>query len=503
MLETGFRQFRLAMGMVWGRRLDPANVARLVEDALATVAEFGEPGLGVRELLEGPFTDPEARTDLANRALRRTARRLADRSPFYARRFAAAGIAPGDIDLETMRALPVTVKRDLVEHQKDFLCTDARPHLATRTTGTTGRPAEIWLSRYELQLWSAMSALTAVLRDEMHPHDLMQVHISSRATASISLTTAVCRLVGARCRLLGVIPPDEALDSLADGATLLSTSASYLAELVVAARRRGLDRSDFGLSRIEVGGEPLSPSLRSAAATTLGGRVNDGFGMTEVIPLAATTCSDGHLHHDLSMGLVELLDLDTAEPARPGALSTVVITPYFPFRECMPVFRYDTRDVVRRLDGQPLTCELAGLPGTGRIVGKADQLLRLGAHDVITPRDLVEAVEALPTEPWPARFAARLEDGRARLSLPAGAVRGLSRAEVRTHFLDRGIDVDVHVVADEQAPSLRHLRSDLRETTFASPPGRGRPAASVGTVRDPSGASRITPEATGGRHAAR
>ena len=52
-----------------------------------------------------------------------------------------------------------------------------------------------------------------------------------------------------------------------------------------------------------------------------------------------------------------------------------MITPYYPFRECMPVFRYDTRDVVRELDETALTCEIAGLPGTSQIVGKADQIM--------------------------------------------------------------------------------------------------------------------------------
>ena len=469
MLETGFRQFRMAVGMVLGRRLDPANIARLVEDALATTAEFGEPGLGARELIEGPFTDANERTELAVRALQRTARRLSEESPFYARRFLAADLTPRNLTLESLATVPVTVKADLVDHELDFICRSTTTHLATRTTGTTGRPAEIWLSRYELQLWSAMSALTAVLRDELHPYDLMQVHHSSRATAAVHLAAAVCRHVGARCRILGVIPADQALDGLSDGATILATSASYLGELVTTARRRGMGPQDFRLRRIEVGGEPLSPSLRAAAESTLGGRVSDGFGMTEVIPVAASTCSHGHLHHDLNMGWVEILDLESGEPAAPGALGTVVLTPYYPYRECMPVFRYDTRDVVRRLEHENLTCELAGLPGTSQILGKANQLLRLGLHDVITPRDLVEAVEALPAEPWPARFAARLQDGKALLALPISAIAGLDRHSARVHFLDRGLDVDLQLVADQDARALRPLRCDLQEITFATP----------------------------------
>ena len=48
-------------------------------------------------------------------------------------------------------------------------------------------------------------------------------------------------------------------------AAILSAVPSYLGELVVAARRRGMGPSDFSLRRIDVGGEVLSPSLAAAA----------------------------------------------------------------------------------------------------------------------------------------------------------------------------------------------------------------------------------------------
>jgi phenylacetate-CoA ligase len=470
--ETGVRQFRMAMGMVWGRKLDPANIARLVDDALQTIAEFGAPGADARELMEGPFADPKTRVEFANRGLRRTARRLAEQSPFYARRFAAAEVDPRKLDVDGMRAIPVTTKRDLIERQRDFHCADVTPQLATRTTGTTGRPAEVWLSKYELDLWSGLGALTGVLRDEIRPSDVMQINASSRATASVHLNAAVCRLAGACCRVLGIVPPDEALDSLCEsGSTLMSVNPSYLAELVVAARRRGMGPSDFHLRRIDVGGEILSAALKAAACETFGvRRVNDAFAMTEVIPVSAATCSHGHLHHDINMGLVELLDLETGELAEPGALSTVVITPYFPYRECMPVFRYDTRDVVRKLPDEPLTCEIAALPATSAIVGKADQILRLGPADVVTPRQVVEAVEALPSQPWPARFRVTQRDGRARLTLPESTVAGLGVDGTRDHLLAAGLDVDVAVVPDADAVALRNLRSDLHEVTFVAQP---------------------------------
>jgi phenylacetate-CoA ligase len=474
MFESGVRQFRMAMGMVWGRRLDPRNVERLVDDLLATIAEFGEPGTDAQEVLGGPLAEPEARLDWVNRGLSRTARRLATKSPFYARRFAAAQIEPAKLDIAGLRTIPVTTKRDLIEQPSDFRCTDVAGFLATRTTGTTGRPAEVWLSRYEMELWPALGALSSVLRDELRPGDIMQVNVSSRAIAATHLAAASCRLTGAGCRPLGIVPPEEALESLGQGgATVLLTCPSYLAELVTTARRRGLGPGDFRLRRVTVGGEVLSPSLAQAACQTLGvPQVEDSYSMTEVIPVTGRTCSQHHLHHDINIGLTELLDLRTGEPAAPGALGTVVITPYFPYRDCTPVFRFDTRDVARCLPEEALGCELAGIPATSQILGKADHLLPLGSAAVITPRQLIDAIEALPTAPWPARYRATAHDDRLRLTLPASAVGGYGEDAARGHFADAlgGLDVDLEIVGDDQASSLRQTRSDLRETTFASPP---------------------------------
>jgi len=469
-LETGVRQMRMALAMVWGRRLNTANLGRLVDDALATLDEFGEPGADAGEVVDGPLNDPAARLDYATRGVRRTATRLAAQSPFYARRFAAADVVPGKLDLAGLRAIPVTLKRDLVERPDEFQCADVKPYLATRTTGTTGRPAEIWMSRYEMELWPALGALAGVLRGELLPGDVLQVNVSSRATASVHLNVAGCRLVHAACRVLGIVSPDESLDCLTErGATQLATVPSYLAELEAAARRRGMGPNDFRLRRIDVGGEVLSPSLARAARETFGvPAVRDLFAMTEVVPVIGRTCGDGHLHFDINMGLVEFLDLETGEPAEPGALATVVATPFFPFRDCMPVFRYDTRDVVRCLPSGALTCELAGVPATGPIEGKADHMLRLGPGDIVTPRQLVEAIEALPTKPWPARFQATVHDGRIRLILPHSAIIGLDEAEATRHFTDRRLDVDLALVSDAEAVALRHLRSDLHETSFSS-----------------------------------
>ncbi len=268
MFETGVRQFRLALGMTQGRRLDPRNVVRLVDDMLSTFAEFGEAGADADALIDGPMTSPEERLEIVNRSLRRTARRLAAQSPFYARRFTSAHADPAKLDVAGLRAIPVTVKADLIERPGDFRCTDVPAYLATHTTGTTGRPAEVWLSRYEMELWPALGALASVLRGELRPGDVMQLNVSSRSTVAIQLSAASCRLVGAGCRPLGIVPPEAALDALAKGgATVALTVPSYLAELVTAARRAGMGAGMGARPAVKSGSRPKFSRSRTSSGS--------------------------------------------------------------------------------------------------------------------------------------------------------------------------------------------------------------------------------------------
>jgi phenylacetate-coenzyme A ligase PaaK-like adenylate-forming protein len=461
MFETGVRQFRMAMAMVGGRRISPRVIERLTGDVLATLREFGAPGDDVRVLLDGPLADPESREHFQLQALRRTVRRLGARSAFYAKLLADIDVRR--LTLSEFQALPLTSKADLVNRGPDLICHGATPYLSTRTTGTTGKPAEIWMSAYEARLWPALGALSGLLRGELRPSDCLQVNISSRATAAVQHAVETSRLAGARARVLGQVPIRQSLDSLLDREpTILSCYPSYLAMLVTEAQRQGLAPADFNLRIINVGGEVLSPALRAAAEGTFGAPITDTFGMTEILPVSGRFCDAGHLHPDLNMGFVEVVAPEGTEPAAPGELGRMVVTPYFPYRDCMALLRYDTADLVRRLPDGPLGCELAAIPAVSAIQGKASQAIATRSGTVTT-RDIVEVLEALPSQPWPARYRATELGGVLLLTIPESALDGLTTAEVARRFADRGIDAAVEVSSSE----LRRVRADLAEATFA------------------------------------
>ncbi|MFJ7203656.1 phenylacetate--CoA ligase family protein [Streptomyces sp. NPDC098789] len=465
MLETGVRQVRVALSMVFGRRLSVRAVERLVADALATLEEFGSLGDDVDELADGPFADPDERRDLQNRALRRTVRKLAKRSPFYRERL--AGVDLDALTVETLTSIPVTRKADLIERPDEFLCSP--PYLATQTTGTTGRPVQIWLSRYEMELWPALIALSLVLRGELGPGDRMQINLSSRATAAVQEDVAVCRLANASCHVVGQIPPDESVEHLLGQGgvqpTILTGAPSYLGQLVTSARRSGYGPDDFGLRAIYGGGEMLSRNLMDALRETFGAKVvGDAFGMTELLPVGGRTCSKRHLHIDPNMGYAEVLDLDTGEPAAPGRLGALTVTPYYPYRECMPVLRYNTGDVVRTLEGEP-DCELSVVPAVSYILGKAGLLHRTD-DGIVTPRDIVEALDGTPGLPFPLRHRASVgDDGRLHVEV---AAKEVTAVEVAERLREQHIDADVTVLplSDEEAARRFPLRCDLTEHTF-------------------------------------
>lgn len=464
MFETGIRQFRIALAMTFGRPLNISVLERLVEDALATLTEFGAPGDGVQELLDGPFTDPATRRDLQDRALRRTAARLASRSSFYRARFAAAGVRVDRLTSADLPRIPVTRKGDLRDRPLDFVC--GHPYIATPTTGTSGRPVRIWLSRYEMGLWPALIALSMLLRGELGPDDCMQLNVSSRATSTVEQAIRLCGLTGAACRVVGLVPPDECLDQMITGdgppPTVLNTYPSYLGQLVTAARRRGHGPGDFALRTIYTGGEILSYTLAEAAREMFGAdQVSDVYGMTEIVPVGGRTCGRRHLHLDPAMGYAEVLDLRTGEPVPPGSIGTLVVTPYFPYRECMPVFRYDTRDVVRWLADGELDCELAGVPAVSEPMGKAERVMWT-REGPVTPRDIIEVLEGGPDPRWPARFeAAVAEDGRLQITLP---MPGADSRSVVDGFTARGIGAVVNIGSSNPWP----LRCDLCENTFTA-----------------------------------
>jgi phenylacetate-CoA ligase len=92
-----------------------------------------------------------------------------------------------------------------------------------------------------------------------------------------------------------------------------------------------------------------------------------------------------------------------------------------------------------------------------------------GAAPPVTARAIIEALESLPSRPWPARYRAELRDGRLLLTVSQELVDDHGAGAVRAHLADRGLDVELRTVRLDDPRTLRLVRADLMETTFATP----------------------------------
>ncbi|SEL42759.1 phenylacetate--CoA ligase family protein [Nonomuraea pusilla] len=466
MFATAIRQLGYAWTMMSGRRFRLRDVTALVDDLRETLETFGSPGEGAGDMLAGQ--DPEIQDDLTRRRLRRTVRHAAGETPFYRALFREHGIDPASVTPETFAAVPPTRKQDLRGTPAAFVSDQARPALLAQTTGTTGTPTLVWFSAYEIELMAAMAALAQMLTGGVRSHHIWANAINSRSVAQIIAERSVTR-TGAAFVQLGTIDADTALDRLATPLhvpgkepqiTHLNVTASYLAALVQAAERGGWTARDFRLTEIWSGGEVLTDALRRRAEEAFGATVIDGYSMTEIAPVTGQVCPDGHLHLPTDQGLVEVLDPVTFEPAAPGALGTLVVTPYSTYRDTTLLLRYVTGDLVRALreDERP-GCALAAIPATSRLLGRA-------GPGGVTTRDVLDLLQAEPALPLPTRHA--LDDGLLYV-VAGGAAAGdrsalLARLEERAEGLPlTGI---VLVETPDELPHPCRVRADLLEHGF-------------------------------------
>ncbi|RCG30672.1 phenylacetate--CoA ligase family protein [Sphaerisporangium album] len=472
MFASAVHQLRYAAGLMRGERMPVESLARIARDLVATVREFGEPGEDSALLpgQQGPI-DPDVRRTVLTRALRRTARRAATRTAYYQAMFAGLGVRPHDLTLDSWTELPVTPKAALRGMPAAFVASGVDPALLALTTGTSGTPTHVWLSRREVDMMVALNTISAVLGQRLRPGHVVAYAGSSRGTIPVLCVSAAVMAVGATFVQLGTLAPEVALERLAAPLPLpgparqithLTANTSYLAALVSAAERGGWRPADFGLVSLQAGGEVLSDALRLRARRAFGVEPETGYVLTEGMPAGARLCSARHLHHSAEFAHVEVLDPVTYRPVAPGETGTVVLTPLLPYRECTLLLRYVTGDLVRTLAAPP-TCELAAIPATSDILGRYGGPVSLE----VPHRQVLEILDAEPDVALPARYALVEEPGGPVLHVLARhrSPRLLARLEDAAAL---ALPLGGIILHEDPAtmPPTPPLRADLREHSF-------------------------------------
>jgi phenylacetate-coenzyme A ligase PaaK-like adenylate-forming protein len=478
MLATAVAQLRFAASVALGLPFSTWSLDRLVAAARDTQREFGAIGAEGADMLGGPSLDEETRREMHLRRFRQQARRAARETAYYARLFADLGCDPARLRYEEIGQLPLTPKEALRADPDAFVCRSARPYLRCLTTGTTGTPTSVYFSTRELQVLTALSALSFLVQGYMDPTDVVHIGTSARAVLGNLGLAGACARIGVTTYLAGVIEPAQTLARLAESrhlagkksrVSILSAYPSYLGELVERGLRLGYRPGDFGLERILTGGELVTDGLRQRCQALFGPvEYLETYGMTETLPFGGTRCPRGHLHFEASPGLLEVHNAATNAPAAPGEAGSLVVTPLPPYRETTLLLRYDTEDMVRPLAG-PLDCSLRNLTATTHLLGKR-RLSVQHADGWTFPRDVAEALEALEVVPLPARYGFWAVPGGVAVEVLARQDGAAARRTIGEALEARGVPLRALRVVTERRELERPvpLRCDLRETGFDS-----------------------------------
>jgi phenylacetate-CoA ligase len=326
--------------------------------------------------------------ELEARQLAKLARQLEvleRRSSFYQRKLAEAGVQglrPRTV--ADLSRFPFTTKEELRRSQLEAPPLGAHAAVDLRSvvrvhssTGTTGRPSWVGLTRHDVAVWTEVTA-SALATEGLTPDDVL-VHGASLTLFVGGLPFKdAAEQIGATFVPIGTGASEKAVMAFqALGANALHSTPSYALYLAEYVRERhGLDPRELGVKKIFVGGEPGGgePATRALIEESWGARVTEGLGNADMAPAVFAECpAQAGMHHTAGDHvLVELIDPVSGEqvPWEPGAVGELVYTATD--RECCPLLRFRTRDRVQVLG---VGCE-CGRPGPRiRCVGRTDDML--------------------------------------------------------------------------------------------------------------------------------
>jgi phenylacetate-CoA ligase len=294
--------------------------------------------------------------------------------PQYSKKFAQAGVVPGDVkELHDLRGFPFTTKEDLRQNYP-FGMFAVPMHEIVRihaSSGTTGKPTVVGYTRGDIELWSALIA-RSIRAAGGRPGDKMHV-----ANAYGLFTGGLGFHYGAEHLGCTVIPvsggfTERQVHLIVDfQPDLIAVTPSYLLAIADEFDRQGIDARQSPLRIALCGAEPWTEAMRAEIERRMNLSALNVYGLSEVIgPGVAQEYGDS------KDGLTiwedhfypEIIDPETGEVLPDGSEGELVLTSLT--KEAMPVIRYRTRDLTRLLAGNG-----RAMRRMERIKGRSDDML--------------------------------------------------------------------------------------------------------------------------------
>jgi phenylacetate-CoA ligase len=306
-------------------------------------------------------------------------------SPFYQDKFRIAGIRREHFSsMADLSRFPFTTKEELRESQAS--CPPLGSHQAAEltsvirihsSTGTTGRPSFVGLTRKDAEAWTHLTA-RSFFAQGIRPGDIV-IHGASLTlfVGGLPCKDAIER-IGATFVPVGAGASEKlVLVAKALRANALHCTPSYAIYLADYVRRQaGMNPLELGFKKIVCGAEPGGgiPAVRAKISQEWGARVTEGLGNADMAPIIFAECRDQSGMHFNAQEYVyaEIIDPDTGEtlPIETGVSGELVYTSLD--RECVPLLRFRTRDRVTVLG---TSCVCGRTTFKLRCVGRTDDML--------------------------------------------------------------------------------------------------------------------------------
>jgi len=316
-------------------------------------------------------------------ALRRQLDYARTASPFYRRKWDAAGVDPGRVGaVEDLVRLPFTEKRELQETQEaspplgDNRCAPLDQLVRMQATGgTTGRPLRIAFTRRDVDVYNEVGARAAWAAG-LRPGDVLFECMNYALYAGGVSDHMTFETVGACVAPVGIGQSRRLLEIIRDMRMPVGLYAtpSYALHLARMAREEGLEPSELGIRKGLFSGDAGLgvPGYRQQIERTWNLAARDIWGMGELGALAAECDVADGLHY-LGQGLfvAELVDGRTGEPLAlaDGAVGELVFTTLE--REAFPLVRFRSHDHVRVSTG---TCPCGRTGFRFAVLGRSDDM---------------------------------------------------------------------------------------------------------------------------------
>lgn len=249
-----------------------------------------------------------------------------------------------------------------------------------RTSGTTGQAMNLALSARDCEITETVGGRAQRLAG-LRPDDIVAHCLNYQMWMGGVTDHMTLQQTGALVIPFGVGNTELLIRTIQEvGVTALSCTPSYPAvlERVIAEKFPGLSPRDLGLKLGLFGGEAGldDPALRTRLKDTWGMEPrNANFGVSDVFSNFAAQCEHDTRLHFIAADVLypELIDPDSGEPLPIGDGITGELVLTHLARDCQPLVRFRTGDIITVDATNPCCCGCTGF--RFRVVGRSDDMI--------------------------------------------------------------------------------------------------------------------------------